>query len=114
MEKGEKKEGQNGRRKEGRQLTGISGVSKTYFGTCLALNSLLISALTSLTKLSVNFSPGFINKNNITLSSSSCGLLCPTQMLSLICGNLFSIAEYISAEPNRTPEGFKTPSARPR
>ena len=66
------------------QLTGISGVSKTYFGTQRLPTSCEIALLTLLTRSSVNFAPGFMSKKRSTLSSASSGLLCPTQTLSWI------------------------------
>ena len=66
------------------QLTGISGVSNTYLGMYRGPYSFLIASLTALTSLGVNFFPGFINKKSITLSSSSCGRLCPTHIESAI------------------------------
>jgi len=96
------------------QLTGISGVSKTYFGTQRLPTSSEIAFLTLPTSSSVNFTPGFISKNSSTRSSSSSGLRCPTHTLSWISsGNRASRTLYTSALPNRTPEGFSTPSARP-
>jgi hypothetical protein len=96
------------------KLTGISGVSKTYFGTQRLPTSCDIALLTFPTSSSVNFTPGFISKNSSTRSSSSSGLRCPTHTLSWISsGNRASSTLYTSALPNRTPEGFSTPSARP-
>jgi hypothetical protein len=101
-------------RKRKPRLTGISGVSKTYFGTQRLPTSCAIASLTLPTSSCVNLTPGFISKNSSTRSSSSSGLLCPTHTLSWISsGNRASSTLYTSALPNRTPEGFSTPSARP-
>lgn len=98
----------------GNPLTGISGTSKTNFGTCLALSSSLIAPFTRFTKASVNASPSLITKNNMTLSSRSRSRFCPTHRESFTSlPKSFSMILYISALPNRTPLGFNTPSARP-
>ena len=54
--------------------------------------------------------PGRIFKNNRTFSSMSNARRWPTQSESSTTLANGSSAEYISADPNRTPLGFKTPS----
>lgn len=50
-------------------LTGISGVSKMYFGACLLEHSFAIFSRTFLAKSLLNRFPGFMSKKSITLSS---------------------------------------------
>lgn len=53
------------------KLTGISGVSKIYFGTHLRPQSLAMTSFTLPTNSGVNVLPGFMSKNNSTVSSIS-------------------------------------------
>jgi hypothetical protein len=74
-----------------------------------------MALLTSFTRPRSNLTPGFISKNSNTLSSLSWGLRCPIHSESVtLSAKYLSTTLYISALPNLTPEGFRTPSARPR
>src|SRR5579871_5427054 len=95
-------------------VTGISGHSSIIPGTCLALNSLLITFLTSSINFCSSFLPSAIFKNSTTVSSASCSLLLPMHSASLkYSGNSFNSTLYISALPNLTPAGFSIPSLLP-
>jgi hypothetical protein len=101
-------EGENKTEISGR--TGISWTSKIREGTCLALSPVRIALLISVSNVSVKLWPARILTNKSTCSSESCGLRCPTQMESSRTPENLSRTEYISAEPKRTPPGFRTPS----
>lgn len=95
-------------------LYGMAWTSNMNAGTCRRLRFFVIwRRISGSTSPSLPMCAGVIFRNRMTLSVSSEARCWPTQRKSRICSEkMLSKTAYISDEPKRTPDGFRTPSLR--